>query len=285
MRKIQFEHTFNATPEQLWELIVDADHYCFWTSVFTKGSDFIGDWSEGSKIRFIADNPQGIENGMLSEIVEAKWPEFISIRHIGLIMDGVEDYDSPMAKTWTPAFENYRLIKQSDTLCTFSLEQDVPDAEADSFATLWKNAFDAMALRLRSSEMVSKVITLRERSAHSPAEIWDRLVTPEKVKTWNFASEDWYCPKASNNLTVGGEFHYEMSAKDGSFSFDFGGTYTAIEPNSKLYFVLGDGRKVRIDLIEKSYGTLIEERFEAEQENNLYLQRTGWQSILRNLVH
>jgi hypothetical protein len=75
-----------------------------------------------------------------------------------------------------------------------------------------------------------------------------------------------------------------MAAKDGSFSFDFEGVYTDIESDSKLYFELGDNRKVRIDLIETPYGTLIEERFEAENENDLNLQRIGWQSILRNLA-
>ena len=52
----------------------------------------------------------------------------------------------------------------------------------------------------------------------------------------------------------------------------------------KLYFVLGDGRPVRIDIFEKPYGCLIEERFEAERQNDLHTQREGWHSILKNLV-
>lgn len=284
MKKINLERTFNTTPERLWELIVDPDHYRFWTAVFSEGSDFRGDWSKGSKMRFIADNASGVEDGMLSEIVENKWPESLSIHHIGLVVNGAEDYDSPMSKEWTPAYENYRLIKKSEDQCTFLVEQDIPDPHVESLTADWQKAFDAMAERLTSTDVVGKVITLREPSSYNPLELWDRLVNPEKVMTWNFASEDWYCPQAKNDLTVGGEFHYEMAAKDGSFSFDFWGTYTEIEPGIKLSFDLGDGRKVRIDLIEKLYGTLIEERFEAEQQNDLHLQRTGWQSILRNLA-
>ena len=83
MKKIQLEKTFQATPERLWELIVDADHYRSWTAVFTEGSDFVGDWSAGSKMRFVADDPSGIEGGMLSEISESRWPEFLSIHHVG----------------------------------------------------------------------------------------------------------------------------------------------------------------------------------------------------------
>ena len=77
-----------------------------------------------------------------------------------------------------------------------------------------------MAERLTATDVVGKVITLRELSSYNPLELWDRLVNPEKVMTWSFASEDWYCPEAKNDLKVGGEFHYEMAAKDGSFSFD-----------------------------------------------------------------
>jgi len=284
MKKIQLSKTFKATQEQLWELIVDADHYRFWTAAFSEGSDFVGDWTPGSKIRFVADNPSGSENGMLAEIAESNWPEFISIHHLGLVMDGIPDYESSIAKEWTPAFENYQLIKDSDDECTFKLEQDVPESHADDLLESWNNALKAMEERLANSDTVGKVITLREYSAHTSQEIWDRLVTPDKVMTWNFASDDWYCPQAKNELNIGGEFHYDMSAKDGSFSFDFWGTYTEIEIGKKLSFELGDGRKVRIDLIEKGNGTLIEERFEAEQQNNLHLQRTGWQNILKNLA-
>lgn len=284
MKKIQLNKTFKATPEQLWELIVDADHYRFWTAAFSKGSDFVGDWTPGSKMRFIADDPPGSECGMLSEIAESNWPEFLSIHHIGLLNDGTPDYDSSMAKEWTPAYENYQLIKKSEDLCTFELEQDVPESYAESLIDSWNLAFEAMELRLATSDAVGKVITLREHSIHTPLELWDRLVSPEKVRTWNYASDDWYCPKAKNELKIGGEFHYDMSAKDGSFSFDFWGTYTEIETGKKLSFDLGDGRKVQIDLIEKANGTLIEERFEAEEQNNLHLQRTGWQEILKNLA-
>lgn len=284
MKRLQMERKFNATQQKLWELIVDPDHYRTWTKVFSEGSDFIGDWSRGSKMRFVAEGELITENGMLSEIVESIWPEFLSIRHIGLILDGIEDYDSPFAKKWTPALENYRLTSKDDGKCVFELELEIPDEEFDGFKESWERAFNLMASLLEESEKIGKVITLREKSSRSTEDIWERLVVPEKVMTWNYASDDWNCPKASNNLIEGGEFHYEMAAKDGSMSFDFWGTYTLIEPKKKLYFELGDGRKVRIDIIEKPYGCLIEERFEVEQLNNLDLQRKGWQSILRNLA-
>ena len=284
MIRIHLERTFNVGPEILWELVVDPDHYHFWTETFSEGSDFDGDWTKGSTIRFVAEDENGIESGMLSEIVESQWPEFISIRHVGLVLNGVNDYDSPIAREWSPAFENYRFIPKEDGTCVFEVEQDLPEEQSEEFKVNWEKSFDRMAILLETSTDVGKVITLREKSHNSPEVIWEKLVTPEKVMSWNYANDDWHCPNAKNNLEIGREFHYEMAAKDGSASFDFWGTYTEIEAGKKLGFVLGDGRKVRIDIFEKPYGCLIEERFEAEQQNNLHLQRQGWQNILKNLA-
>lgn len=284
MIRIHLERAFDVGPELLWELVVDPDHYRFWTNTFSEGSDFNGDWTKGSNIRFVVEDENGIESGMLSEIVESQWPEFISIRHVGLVVNGVNDYDSPLAREWSPAFENYRFISKEDGTCIFEVEQDLPEETAEEFKGNWEKSFDLMAMRLETSGDVGKMITLREKSRHRPEVIWEKLVTPEKVMSWNYASDDWHCPNAENNLIIGGEFHYEMAAKDGSVSFDFWGTYTEIEAPRKLYFVMGDGRKVRINILEKPYGCLIEEHFEAEQQNNLHLQRQGWQNILKNLA-
>ncbi|MGH2317808.1 SRPBCC domain-containing protein [Planococcus sp. SE5232] len=284
MIRIHLERAFDVGPELLWELVVDPDHYRFWTETFSEGSTFYGEWTKGSAIRFVAEDENGMENGMLSEIAESQWPEFISIKHVGVVMDGADDYDSPLAQEWSGAFENYRFIPQSDSTCVFEVEQDLPEEQAEEFKENWEKSFDRMATRLETSGDLGKVITLREKSRNRPEVIWEKLVTPEKVMSWNYASDDWHCPNAENTLAIGGEFHYEMAAKDGSESFDFGGTYTEIEPGKKLYFVLGDGRNVRIDIFEKPYGCLIEERFEAERQNDLHLQRQGWQSILKNLV-
>jgi len=284
MIRIHLERSFQAAPELLWELVVDPDHYRFWTEAFSSGSVFVGDWTKGSAIRFVAEDENGIESGMLSEIAESQWPAFISIRHLGLVMNGVNDYDSPLAREWSPAFENYRFIPKDDGTSIFEVEQDLPEEQAEELKISWEKAFDRMAILLESSAEVGKVITLREKSLNPPEVIWEKLVTPEKVMSWNYASDDWHCPQARNNLVIGGEFHYEMAAKDGSASFDFWGTYTEIEAAKRLYFVLGDGRSVRIDILEKPYGCLIEERFEAEKQNNLNLQRQGWQNILKNLA-
>src|SRR5690606_28533661 len=86
MIKIRLERDFNVAPELLWELVVDPDHYRFWAESFSEGSTFYGEWTKGSKIRFVGEDENGLENGMISEIAESRWPEFISIKHVGLVM-------------------------------------------------------------------------------------------------------------------------------------------------------------------------------------------------------
>ena len=73
-----------------------------------------------------------------------------------------------------------------------------------------------------------------------------------------------------------------MAAKDGSFSFDFTGTYETILEESLIIYHIADGRKVIINFKETGTGVQITETFEAEEVNSLDLQEMGWQAILNN---
>jgi uncharacterized protein YndB with AHSA1/START domain len=112
--------------------------------------------------------------------------------------------------------------------------------------------------------------------------VWDCFTNPKHIVHWNFASPDWHCPKATNDLRKGGEFHYTMAAKDGSFEFDFWGTFQQIEDFKKLEIVLGDDRKMSVIFEPKGDETILTELFEPESENSHELQKAGWQAILSN---
>ena len=284
MKRIELKHCFNTTPQWLWEMIVDVDHYRYWTTAFSQGSTFIGDWSQGSRIRFVMDDETGNVSGMISEVVLNGWPNAISIKHVGLVMNGVEDTESEEALFWTPAYENYTFEQEGLDQCWFIMTQDIPESVETEFIENWKHAFELIEQRLKSVELSTHPITIQSTSTYTPEQLWDRLTQSDLVKTWNHASEDWHCPKAENDLRIGGEFHYEMAAKDGSMSFDFWGIYTLIDINRSLHFILGDHRNVSIEIVKKPYGCLVIERFEPEQENDVHLQRLGWQAILNNLT-
>ena len=111
---------------------------------------------------------------------------------------------------------------------------------------------------------------------------WSHYTEPAHITQWNFASEDWCCPAASNDLVAGGKFSWRMEAKDGSFGFDFEGVFTEIVPLEKLKYVFMDQREAEISFSELPEGTLVKIVFDAENENSLELQQSGWQSILNN---
>ena len=67
-------------------------------------------------------------------------------------------------------------------------------------------------------------ITL-ETTVSAPIEKdWRAWNTPDDVKQWNTASEDWRTTQAAVDLRVDGSFSSCMEAKDGSTGFDFAGT-------------------------------------------------------------
>ncbi len=129
---------------------------------------------------------------------------------------------------------------------------------------------------------MSEVITI-EVTVQVPAEkAWDVYTKPEYVVQWNHASEDWQCPKAENDLRVGGKFSSRMEAKDGSFGFDFGGTYSEVRLHEYIAYSMDDGRTVEISFIPSGEETKVVVAFDPETENSLELQRGGWQAILDN---
>ena len=113
--------------------------------------------------------------------------------------------------------------------------------------------------------------------------IWEFWTQPKHIKKWNNASIDWHTTKSENDLKIGGRFLSRMEAKDGSFGFDFEGTYTAVEKNQLISYVLDDNRKVKTKFTSLGANeTKIITIFEAETTNPVEMQKGGWQAILDN---
>lgn len=125
-------------------------------------------------------------------------------------------------------------------------------------------------------------ITIQSTIDAPVEKVWQYWNTPEHITQWNHASDDWHSPKAENDLRAGGRFNFNMAAKDGSFSFDFEGTYDEVIPNHRLAYTIADGRKVEVDFKSNGDTTEVVETFEAESVNSLEMQQAGWQAILDN---
>ena len=114
------------------------------------------------------------------------------------------------------------------------------------------------------------------------SKVWNYWTNEAHIANWNFASSDWHCPTATNNLVVGGEFHYTMASKDNAMNFDFWGTYKKVEFEKQIEIVLGDNRQMRVTFDIADNGILVTEYFEPEQQNPVEMQQAGWQMILDN---
>ena len=139
-----------------------------------------------------------------------------------------------------------------------------------------------LSFRLSFINIITMQITVQTNINASLAQVWECWTLPNHIMHWNFASDDWCCPSATNDLTVGSEFHYTMAAKDDSFSFDFWGTYDQIVVQKLLAITLGDGRKLTISFEDTNNGIVVTEQFDPESENPVELQQAGWQQILEN---
>ena len=112
--------------------------------------------------------------------------------------------------------------------------------------------------------------------------VWDCYTQPLHITKWNFASDDWHCPMAENDLRVGGKYHVRMEAKDGSFGFDLEATYTSMALGKGFVYMMTDDRMVAVSMTPEGNNTHIIIEFEAENMNSVELQRAGWQAILNN---
>jgi uncharacterized protein YndB with AHSA1/START domain len=95
-------------------------------------------------------------------------------------------------------------------------------------------------------------------------EVWRAYTTPEDIKQWNAASDDWHTTAASVDLREGGKFFSRMEAKDGSTGFDFAGTYTKIIEPKLIEYSFGD-RKAQVPSSAAFITTIAESSFQYTQ--------------------
>lgn len=144
LKRLQFTTTIHAPVPVVWRRMLEPESYRQWTSAFAEGSTYAGSWDQGAQIRFLG--PSG--DGMVSEIAENREHEFLSIRHLGFLADGVEDTTSDAVRAWAPAYENYTFIAVPEGT-KLVIDQDIPAEWEEHMAGAWPKA---LALLKASSE-------------------------------------------------------------------------------------------------------------------------------------
>ncbi|HYH13810.1 MAG TPA: SRPBCC family protein [Flavisolibacter sp.] len=125
-------------------------------------------------------------------------------------------------------------------------------------------------------------VTVEATISADTKKVWDYYTKPEHITKWNFANDDWQCPTAENDLRVGGKYMARMEAKDGSFGFDFEATYDEVVDQKSVTYTMTDGRQSTTTFEDLGGNTKVTTTFDAEGQNDVEMQRAGWQAILDN---
>lgn len=126
-------------------------------------------------------------------------------------------------------------------------------------------------------------ITVETTVAAPIEKVWRAYTTPEDIKRWNAASDDWHTTAATVDLRVGGAFCSRMEAKDGSMGFDFAGVYTNIVEHERIEYAFGD-RMAQVEFTDDPKGVRVRVTFDGESTHPVEQQRAGWQAILQNFA-
>ncbi|MBK9053988.1 MAG: SRPBCC domain-containing protein [Chloroflexi bacterium] len=136
MQKLHFSILINAPKDKVWHAMLDDQPYREWTKAFNEGSYYKEAWRKDPKYFSWPDPNTGEEGGMVSRIAENKLYEFISIEHLGIVQNGVEDTTSEVARKWSPAFENYT-FNDKDGATEVLVDMDAEDEYVQMFNEMW----------------------------------------------------------------------------------------------------------------------------------------------------
>jgi hypothetical protein len=142
MKKLHYSIRIDAPVEKVWDVMLSDATYRQWTEPFYPGSHFKGSWEKGSRILFLAPAPEGV-GGMISEIAENRPYEFISIHHIGIIENGVENTNPETLKEWGDALENYT-FRRDNGGTELIIDCDTTEEYADMMDNMWRQALQKL---------------------------------------------------------------------------------------------------------------------------------------------
>ncbi len=143
MKTQNYTVEIEAPKEVVWQVMLSDKTYRIWTEAFCSGSHFVGDWSEGSKMLFLGPDESGKMGGMVSKIKENRSCDVISIEHLGIVNDGVEDTTSDAVLQWKGAIESYTLTDLGDKT-KVQVDIDVADEYTELFETMWPKALQKL---------------------------------------------------------------------------------------------------------------------------------------------
>lgn len=132
---IRLSVVIDASPQKVWDVLLQDETYRQWTAVFHPGSYAESDWKTGSRAYF--KTPEG--DGMISRIVQHEPAQVIVLEHFGVLKDGREDYESEEVKKWQGFKEIYRLSNVNGKT-KLTIEQEITPEYYEMFSATWEKA-------------------------------------------------------------------------------------------------------------------------------------------------
>lgn len=143
MHRLHFSIVIDAPKEKVWNTMLSQDTYQLWTGVFGQGSSYVGDWSKGSKMLFLAPDETGSMSGMVSRIKENRPYEYVSIEHVGIVQNGKEETSGESVKEWAGALENYT-FRETGNRTEVLVDVDTKEEYEEMFQTTWPEALQKL---------------------------------------------------------------------------------------------------------------------------------------------
>jgi uncharacterized protein YndB with AHSA1/START domain len=141
VKTLNFQTTIDATPQKVWDTMLEKPTYQKWTSAGWPGSSYKGEWKQGTEIRFTGEDGGG---GTLGEITELEPYKKVAIDHVAVILeDNSLDRDSDMAKGWIGSTEAYTFTPENGGT-RLDIELSVAPDWAPMFEEGWPPALAAL---------------------------------------------------------------------------------------------------------------------------------------------
>lgn len=265
--------TIPATPDQVFAAISDPLRHARWWGPKDFSNVFdVREFRTDGKWQFTMYGPGGkhFRNESRFHVVEP--PHKVVIEHVSepkyRLTIALAPHVNGTLVSWEQVFENAEVARRIEHIVVPANEENLDRLTAEVG---------------RYPHGVPERITVETRVAAPVEAVWQAYTTPADITQWNAASSDWHTTRASVDLRVGGAFSSRMEAKDGSFGFDFAGTYTAIVPHRLIEYAFGD-RHARVEFHTLPDGVSVRVSFDAESTHPIAQQRDGWQAILESFA-
>lgn len=140
MKTITKEIEITAPRDKVWTVLVESTYNRDWMSVFSPGTKASTDWIEGHRIKF-TDNSN---NGLIGKVTTKQPYEIIRFTYEGEIRNGVEDYESEMARKISGTEEVYELSDFNGNT-KLRISSDMDDEYFDQMSEAWDAALQRIS--------------------------------------------------------------------------------------------------------------------------------------------